>query len=79
VDTLFAHCAPGADITVDLERREVIAGEHVFAFNIDESRRSRLLAGIDDIGATLEYREDILGYEQLRKTQRPWLFGLTAS
>ncbi len=78
VDALFVFCAEGADITVNLENCTVVAGEQRFAFTIDESRRSRLLAGIDDIGATLQYRDDIFGYEQLRRAQRPWVFGLEA-
>ncbi len=76
VDALFRFCADGNTITVDLEQCEVRFGDQRFTFTIDASRRERLLAGIDDIGATLEFRDDILRYEQTRRQQRPWIFGL---
>jgi 3-isopropylmalate/(R)-2-methylmalate dehydratase small subunit len=57
----------GSEMTVDLERRVVVApdGREVpFAF--DEATRHRLLNGLDDIGLTLEHGDAIAAYEQSR-------------
>ncbi len=75
VDGLFAFCAEGAEITVDLETNRIQAGEQAIDFTVDSSRRERLLAGLDDIGQTLKFRHEIEAYETRRREDRPWLFG----
>jgi 3-isopropylmalate/(R)-2-methylmalate dehydratase small subunit len=61
---------PAPDVTVDLEAREVRAGDIVAAFEIDDYTRWRLMEGLDDIGLTLRHTEDIDTFE----SQRPsWL------
>lgn len=75
IDDLFAYSEKGADITVDLERNQIQAGERCISFAVDPSRRERLLAGLDDIGQTLQYRDEIETYEKERRAKRPWLFG----
>ncbi|WP_018655318.1 3-isopropylmalate dehydratase small subunit [Actinomadura flavalba] len=57
---------PAAEITVDLERREVRAGDLTVAFDIDDYTRWRLLEGLDDIGLTLRHADDIAAFEQDR-------------
>jgi len=54
----------GSELTVDLERRLVIApdGREV-PFELDESIRQRLLNGLDDIALTLRHEADIQRYE----------------
>jgi 3-isopropylmalate/(R)-2-methylmalate dehydratase small subunit len=54
----------GSEMTVDLERRVVVApdGREV-PFEIDESTRHRLLHGLDDIGLTLQHEDAIDAYE----------------
>ncbi len=78
IDELFAYCADGAEITVDLEKNQIQAGEQIIPFSVDSSRRERLLAGLDDIGQTLQFRTDIENYESQRRQNRPWLFGAPA-
>lgn len=75
IDELFAYCEQGAEITVDLENNRIQAGEQEIAFSVDSSRRERLLAGLDDIGQTLQFRTEIETYENRRRQDRPWLFG----
>jgi 3-isopropylmalate/(R)-2-methylmalate dehydratase small subunit len=55
---------PDYEITVDLERRNV-HDAHGFstAFQIDEFTRHCLLAGLDDIGLTLQHESEISAYE----------------
>jgi 3-isopropylmalate/(R)-2-methylmalate dehydratase small subunit len=57
---------PDLEITVDLERREVRAGEIRAAFEIDDFTRWRLLEGLDDIGLTLRHEDAISAYEATR-------------
>jgi 3-isopropylmalate/(R)-2-methylmalate dehydratase small subunit len=54
----------GSEITVDLERRVVVApdGREV-PFTIDEATRQRLLDGLDDIALTLQHEDAISAYE----------------
>jgi 3-isopropylmalate/(R)-2-methylmalate dehydratase small subunit len=61
---------PSAEITVDLEKREVRSGGIVAPFEIDDYTRWRLLEGLDDIGLTLRYADDITAFEAERT---PWL------
>ncbi|MGK5550195.1 3-isopropylmalate dehydratase small subunit [Actinomadura kijaniata] len=62
---------PAAEITVDLERREVRAGDLVAPFEIDDYTRWRLMEGLDDIGLTLRHADDITAYEERRAAWLP--------
>lgn len=77
VDQLFRECeaAEGYEITVDLEKRQVItpSGE-AFAFEVDDFRRHCLLNGLDDIGLTLQDSAAIEAFEAQAKAARPWVF-----
>lgn len=75
IDGLFTYAEAGAEITVDLEALEIQAGELTVSFEVDSSRRERLLAGLDDIGQTLQFRDEIESYEERRRDEKPWLFG----
>ncbi|MBW8486091.1 3-isopropylmalate dehydratase small subunit [Actinomadura parmotrematis] len=62
---------PAAEITVDLERREVRGGAVTASFEIDDYTRWRLLEGLDDIGLTLRYADDIAAFEAERPSYKP--------
>jgi 3-isopropylmalate/(R)-2-methylmalate dehydratase small subunit len=62
---------PSATVTVDLESREVRAGDLVAPFQIDDYTRWRLLEGLDDIGITLGHEDDIAAYEAQRPVWKP--------
>lgn len=64
---------PGAEVTVDLENRQVHAGEAgaVFRFDIDDYTRWRLMEGLDDIGLTLRHEQDISDFEATRPGWMP--------
>ncbi|MFI6374620.1 3-isopropylmalate dehydratase small subunit [Streptomyces sp. NPDC050546] len=73
VDALWelAEKDPQAEITVDLESREVRAEGITAAFELDENSRWRLLNGLDDISITLRNEEDIAAYEAKRPAFKP--------
>ncbi|WMP16632.1 3-isopropylmalate dehydratase small subunit [Thiothrix lacustris] len=77
IDQLFteAQAAEGYQLTVDLEKQQVVTPSGAaFAFSIDEFRKYCLLNGLDDIGLTLQHAADIKAYETQRKQAAPWLF-----
>ncbi|MGP9724745.1 3-isopropylmalate dehydratase small subunit [Corynebacterium sp. AOP40-9SA-29] len=62
---------PGVEITVDLQARTASLGEHVFAFEVDDDTRWRLLNGLDDIGITLQDEAAISDFEATRPGFKP--------
>ncbi|MEV5958468.1 3-isopropylmalate dehydratase small subunit [Streptomyces sp. NPDC051987] len=62
---------PQAEITVDLEKREVRAEGVTAPFELDENSRWRLLNGLDDISITLRNEADIAAYEAKRPSYKP--------
>jgi 3-isopropylmalate/(R)-2-methylmalate dehydratase small subunit len=63
---------PAKEFTVDLDRRELRCDEGgVQPFEIDDYTRWRLLEGLDDIGLTLRYAEDITSFEEARRSWFP--------
>jgi 3-isopropylmalate/(R)-2-methylmalate dehydratase small subunit len=64
---------PGAEITVDLEARTVIApGGGAHRFDIDPHRRHRLLNGLDAVGYTLQFKDDIEAFEADYQRRVSW-------
>ncbi|MHB9758606.1 3-isopropylmalate dehydratase small subunit [Streptomyces sp. BYX5S] len=62
---------PQAEITVDLQEREVRAEGVTASFELDENSRWRLLNGLDDISITLKNESDIAAYEAKRPAFKP--------
>ncbi len=62
---------PATPVTVDLEAREIRAGDLVAPFDVDDYVRWRLMEGLDDIGITLQYGDDIAAFEAARPAWKP--------
>ena len=62
---------PALPVTVDLEARQVRAGDLVAPFEVDDYVRWRLMEGLDDIGITLQYVTDIDTFEAARPAFEP--------
>ena len=62
---------PTTVVTVDLEAREVRVGDLVAPFEVDDYVRWRLMAGLDDIGITLQYADQISAFEATRPAFEP--------
>ncbi|MBO1756189.1 3-isopropylmalate dehydratase small subunit [Allobranchiibius sp. CTAmp26] len=62
---------PGLQIAVDLQERTVTVREHVFAFEVDDYIRWRLLEGLDDISLTLRHADAVDEFEQQRPSWKP--------
>lgn len=77
IDALFEEAFEneGYSITIDLSAQTVTkpSGESI-SFEVDNFRKHCLLNGLDEIGVTLESRDDISSYEAQRRQSAPWLF-----
>jgi len=62
---------PALAVTVDLQAREVRAGDLVAPFEVDDYVRWRLMEGLDDIGITLQHVDAISAFEARRPAYLP--------
>ena len=62
---------PRLEMTVDLDQRQVRAGDVTADFDLDDYTRWRLMNGLDDIGLTLERADEIGAYEADRSRWLP--------
>ncbi len=77
MDQLFKETEAklGYSLDIDLSAQTVTTPDgDVFKFDVDGFRKRCLLDGLDDIGLTLQHRQDIEAYEQRRRSETPWLF-----
>lgn len=76
VDGLFStvFSLSGYKLEINLEKQKVIKrnGES-FDFEIDPFRKHCLLNGLDDIGLTLQHKDEIKAFEEKYQAQYPWL------
>ncbi len=65
----------GYALTVDLASQSIVSqNSDRFIFQIDETRKDRLINGLDDIDLTLQHEEKIAKYESEARLSYPWLF-----
>jgi 3-isopropylmalate/(R)-2-methylmalate dehydratase small subunit len=63
-----------APFTVDLVTQRICGpGGADVAFEIPAADRTRLLEGLDDIGLTLKYMDEIVSWERRAQAAQPWL------
>ena len=75
VDSLFKELVTGYQLTIDLETQKITTpGGREISFDVDETRKYRLLNGLDDIALTLQHADKIKAYEAERAKRAPWLF-----
>ena len=73
VEQLWARTEqdPAAELTVDLEARQLRFGGTSVGFELDDFTRWRLLNGLDDIGLTLTHTDEVDAYEAGRPAFLP--------
>ncbi|MCH6583685.1 MAG: 3-isopropylmalate dehydratase small subunit [Proteobacteria bacterium] len=77
MDQLFKETEAklGYSLDIDLSAQTVTTPDgDVFKFDVDGFRKRCLSDGLDDIGLTLQHRQDIEAYEQRRRSEALWLF-----
>jgi 3-isopropylmalate/(R)-2-methylmalate dehydratase small subunit len=68
------HAKPGAEITIDLPAQTVTGPDGAgYQFDIEASRKERMLEGLDDIGITARYADAMASYENRIEAEMPWL------
>ena len=68
-----AEKGSNARLSIDLETQEIRRPDgQVIHFDLEASRKHRLLNGLDDIGMTLERAPGISTFEQKLAEDRPW-------
>ena len=70
VDELFEYTGK---IVINLDDQSVTTDEHSFRFDVDPERKRRLINGLDDIGLTLQYEDQIRLFETEHFKKHPWL------
>jgi 3-isopropylmalate/(R)-2-methylmalate dehydratase small subunit len=75
VDRLLDQAGgPNHIFAIDLASQTVTAPDGgVHKFEIDQGRKASLLAGLDDIGESLQHAGAISAFEDKRKLTQPWL------
>ncbi|MXZ45025.1 MAG: 3-isopropylmalate dehydratase small subunit [Gammaproteobacteria bacterium] len=77
IDRLFIEASQSSPTTVsvDLPQQTIRSSAGIEAtFDIDSTRKQRLLSGMDNIALTLEHKSLIEDFEVEHKQQMPWLF-----
>ena len=75
LDTLFAQAAaqPGLELTADLEQQQLTDPQgRAYAFHLEPFAKHCLLNGLDPIGWTLQFEEQIGAYERQLAQFQPW-------
>ncbi len=77
VERLWAvvEANPAVPVTVNLETREVTAGDITAVFEVDDYVRWRLMEGLDDIGITMQQGDAISAFESKRPSFMPTSIG----
>lgn len=73
VQALAKQAAGGGEFTVDLQAQRLTAPDGTtLPFDIDALRRESLLAGLDEIGLTLQHTDAITAWQANDRALRPW-------
>ena len=67
----LAEAEPKTEVTVDLERQQVLFAGETRDFEMDSYVRWRLLEGLDDVGLTLRHEEMVSAFEAERPSWLP--------
>ena len=70
VDALFTY---QGEIVINLEEQSVKTEDNIYNFEVDAERKRRLINGLDDIGLTLQYEDQIRSFEAEHFKKYPWL------
>ncbi len=66
---------PGAEMTVDLEKLEIVGPDGTcYRFEVDPFRRHCLLNGLDDIQLTLGHETEMAAFEDSYRREMSWLY-----
>ena len=61
-------------IEIDLINQVLYYGDFEFKFELDDYKKKCLLEGLDEIGASLKFTDQIKSFEKNYQIKNPWLF-----
>ena len=61
-------------IEIDLINQVLYFGDFEFKFELDDYKKKCLLEGLDEIGASLKFTDQIKSFEKNYQIKNPWLF-----
>ena len=61
-------------IEIDLINQMLYFGDFEFKFELDDYKKKCLLEGLDEIGASLKFTDQIKSFEKKYQIKNPWLF-----
>jgi len=61
-------------IEIDLINQTLYLGVQEISFDIDDYKKNCLLDGLDEVGASLKFSDQIRSFEKTYKKNNPWLF-----
>ena len=61
-------------IEIDLINQMLYFGDFEFKFELDDYKKKCLLEGLDEIGASLKFSNQIKSFEKNYQLKNPWLF-----
>jgi 3-isopropylmalate/(R)-2-methylmalate dehydratase small subunit len=68
------HAKAGAEITIDLPSQTVTGPDGAqYQFDIEPSRKERMLEGLDDISITERYEDAMKAFEHKLDAEMPWM------
>ena len=73
IEELVEYSKRKENVEINLNDQEIIFGNKIIKFKIDEFKKKCLLNGLDDIAMSLERSEKISSYENEVKKSKPWL------
>ena len=74
IDALAAQSRDG-DFTVDLNTQRItMPSGMVVPFTVDALQRQGLLEGLDELGLTLSWNDDIISWQKSDRAKRPWVW-----
>ena len=75
IDKLFAFAESGLQVEIDLINQNIhCSDEDLISFEIDEYRKQQILEGLDEVGISLKYSDEINNFEKQRELEAPWVF-----
>ncbi|MDE8756873.1 3-isopropylmalate dehydratase small subunit [Pectobacterium polaris] len=60
------------EISIDLESQVINTEKEDFTFNVDELKKEMLVQGLDAIGLTLSFKDEIIQFENEYYSGNPW-------
>lgn len=74
VEQLFKRCEQGElNLVIDLEAQELRFDDKAIAFDIAPGIKNRMLKGLDFIGVSEAFAEQIAAYEAAQVEREPWM------